>query len=72
VLRLLHKLNIGYNLSTLKKQNLTAVIQGENKNEAYLCANLLANLGYKNYVYLMVLLGIMIFSHILTQIWEKH
>ena len=26
---------------------LTAVIQGSNKNEAYLCANLLQNLGYK-------------------------
>ena len=26
---------------------LTAVIQGKNKNDAYLCANLLANLGYK-------------------------
>ena len=26
---------------------LTAVIQGENKNQAYLCANLLVNLGYK-------------------------
>ena len=26
---------------------LTAVIQGKNKNEAYLCANLLQNLGYK-------------------------
>ena len=25
----------------------TAVIQGKNKNDAYLCANLLANLGYK-------------------------
>jgi hypothetical protein len=30
-----------------KKTKLTAVIQGENKNQAYLCANLLANLGYK-------------------------
>ena len=29
-----------------KKTKLTAVIQGENKNQAYLCANLLANLGY--------------------------
>ena len=26
---------------------ITAVIQGKNKNEAYLCANLLQNLGYK-------------------------
>jgi hypothetical protein len=30
-----------------KKTKLTAVIQGENKNQAYLCANLLANLGYE-------------------------
>jgi len=30
-----------------KKTKLTAVIQGKNKNDAYLCANLLANLGYK-------------------------
>ena len=30
-----------------KKTKLTAVIQGENKNQAYLCANLLQNLGYK-------------------------
>ena len=30
-----------------KKTKLTAVIQGENKNQAYLCATLLANLGYK-------------------------
>ena len=30
-----------------KKTKLTAVIQGKDKNEAYLCANLLANLGYK-------------------------
>jgi hypothetical protein len=29
-----------------KKTKLTAVIQGENKNQAYLCANLLAGLGY--------------------------
>ena len=29
-----------------KKTKLTAVIQGENKNQAYLCANLLAELGY--------------------------
>ena len=29
-----------------KKTKLTAVIQGKNKNDAYLCANLLANLGY--------------------------
>mgnify|MGYP000350632257 CR=1 FL=1 len=29
-----------------KKTKLTAVIQGENKNQAYLCANLLADLGY--------------------------
>ena len=30
-----------------KKTKITAVIQGEDKNQAYLCANLLANLGYK-------------------------
>jgi len=30
-----------------KKTKITAVIQGENKNQAYLCANLLAGLGYK-------------------------
>lgn len=30
-----------------KKTKLTAVIQGKNKNDAYLCANLLSNLGYK-------------------------
>ncbi len=30
-----------------KNTKLTAVIQGENKNEAYLCANLLAGLGYE-------------------------
>ena len=30
-----------------KNTKITAVIQGENKNQAYLCANLLANLGYK-------------------------
>ena len=30
-----------------KKTKLTAVIQGKDKNDAYLCANLLANLGYK-------------------------
>jgi hypothetical protein len=29
------------------KTKLTAVIQGKDKNDAYLCANLLANLGYK-------------------------
>ena len=29
-----------------KKTKLTAVIQGKNKNDAYLCANLLAGLGY--------------------------
>ncbi len=29
-----------------KKTKLIAVIQGENKNQAYLCANLLAELGY--------------------------
>ena len=29
-----------------KKTKLTAVIQGENKNQAYLCANLLSGLGY--------------------------
>ena len=29
-----------------KKTKLTAVIQGENKNQAYLCANLLVGLGY--------------------------
>jgi len=29
-----------------KKTKLTAVIQGENKNQAYLCANLLSELGY--------------------------
>tara|TARA_R100001509_G_scaffold124347_2_gene77969 strand:- start:1496 stop:2302 length:807 start_codon:yes stop_codon:yes gene_type:complete len=30
-----------------KKTKITAVIQGENKNQAYLCASLLVNLGYK-------------------------
>tara|TARA_R110001599_G_scaffold211810_1_gene409339 strand:+ start:1240 stop:2046 length:807 start_codon:yes stop_codon:yes gene_type:complete len=30
-----------------KKTKITAVIQGEDKNQAYLCANLLQNLGYK-------------------------
>ena len=30
-----------------KKTKLTAVIQGKDKNDAYLCATLLANLGYK-------------------------
>ena len=30
-----------------KKTKITAVIQGEDKNQAYLCANLLVNLGYK-------------------------
>lgn len=30
-----------------KNTKITAVIQGEDKNQAYLCANLLANLGYK-------------------------
>ena len=30
-----------------KKTKLTAVIQGKDKNDAYLCANLLTNLGYK-------------------------
>ncbi len=30
-----------------KKTKLTAVVQGENKNQAYLCAGLLANLGYE-------------------------
>jgi hypothetical protein len=30
-----------------KNTKITAVIQGENKNQAYLCANLLAGLGYK-------------------------
>jgi len=30
-----------------KKTKLTAVIQGEDKNQAYLCANLLHGLGYK-------------------------
>jgi len=30
-----------------KKTKLTAVIQGKDKNDAYLCANLLNNLGYK-------------------------
>jgi len=30
-----------------KKTKLIAVIQGENKNQAYLCANLLQNLGYE-------------------------
>ena len=30
-----------------KNTKITAVIQGENKNQAYLCASLLANLGYK-------------------------
>ena len=29
-----------------KKTKITAVIQGEDKNQAYLCASLLANLGY--------------------------
>ena len=29
-----------------KKTKITAVIQGEDKNQAYLCANLLVNLGY--------------------------
>tara|TARA_R110000803_G_scaffold2472_4_gene8416 strand:+ start:160 stop:951 length:792 start_codon:yes stop_codon:yes gene_type:complete len=29
------------------KTKITAVIQGKNKNEAYLCANLLQNLGYE-------------------------
>ena len=30
-----------------KNTKITAVIQGEDKNQAYLCANLLQNLGYK-------------------------
>jgi hypothetical protein len=30
-----------------KKTKITAVIQGEDKNQAYLCANLLQNLGYE-------------------------
>ena len=30
-----------------KKTKITAVIQGENKNQAYLCANLLVGLGYE-------------------------
>ena len=30
-----------------KNTQITAVIQGKDKNDAYLCANLLANLGYK-------------------------
>lgn len=30
-----------------KNTKITAVIQGEDKNQAYLCANLLVNLGYK-------------------------
>ena len=30
-----------------KNTKITAVIQGEDKNQAYLCASLLANLGYK-------------------------
>tara|TARA_R100001509_G_scaffold94819_1_gene54922 strand:+ start:4471 stop:5283 length:813 start_codon:yes stop_codon:yes gene_type:complete len=30
-----------------KNTKITAVIQGENKNQAYLCANLLINLGYE-------------------------
>jgi hypothetical protein len=30
-----------------KKTKITAVIQGKDKNDAYLCANLLANLGYE-------------------------
>ena len=30
-----------------KKTKITAVIQGEDKNQAYLCASLLTNLGYK-------------------------
>ena len=48
-----------------KNTKITAVIQGENKNQAYLCANLLANLGYKKLCVSYGATGIMIFSHIL-------